>query len=93
MWPDRDAWAFDAAAVSRLRHLTLALAHLAMDDRDVSAEEREERLISDPAYRARWLEARKDDYGDGQLILRPRGGYYTTPHPDVRAATTEGGIA
>ncbi len=67
-----------------LKALVLALAHLLLDDEDVSAEEREERLKNDPGFRRKFLQENKHDYAEGEMFRKKsKDGYLLNAHPDI----------
>jgi hypothetical protein len=72
--------------VEDLEGMVLALCHLAFDDEEHTAEDREELLRTDPAFRRRILEEQKHDLGHREMELEDRRGFRREPHPDLPAA-------
>lgn len=56
------------------------LMHLAMDEENHDAFEREELLVKDSRFRKKFLRENKHEY-DGQMMLRHKSGFYLEPHP------------
>ncbi len=72
--------------VRDLEQMVLVLCHLAFDDEDYDAHDRE-RLLTESSeagrvFRRRYLKERRHDLGHG-MQLESKGGFYREPHPDM----------